>query len=74
MSSSLTETVVRSPCIGVCTLDAETGYCRGCLRTMDEIAAWPTAGQETRLAILDRVERRRLDGAVAVREPPWRQT
>jgi predicted Fe-S protein YdhL (DUF1289 family) len=28
-----------SPCINVCSLDAE-GYCRGCLRTRDEIAGW----------------------------------
>jgi predicted Fe-S protein YdhL (DUF1289 family) len=31
---------VPSPCIDVCTMDAATGWCRGCLRTIDEIAAW----------------------------------
>ncbi|UXY15070.1 DUF1289 domain-containing protein [Chitiniphilus purpureus] len=29
-----------SPCIGVCTLDPATQTCRGCHRTLDEIAAW----------------------------------
>lgn len=29
----------RSPCIGICTLDAN-GLCKGCLRTMAEIAGW----------------------------------
>jgi predicted Fe-S protein YdhL (DUF1289 family) len=36
-----------SPCIRVCELDAR-GYCRGCYRTMPEIAAWSrlSAGQQ----------------------------
>lgn len=31
---------VPSPCINVCRMDARTGFCTGCLRTIDEIAAW----------------------------------
>lgn len=30
---------VLTPCIGVCMLDP-AGYCDGCFRTGDEIAAW----------------------------------
>ena len=33
---------VPSPCISVCRMDAQTGLCTGCLRTLDEIAAWST--------------------------------
>jgi hypothetical protein len=29
-----------SPCTGVCRIDDRTEYCTGCLRTLDEIAAW----------------------------------
>lgn len=29
-----------SPCILVCSIDIKTGYCFGCGRTRDEIAAW----------------------------------
>ena len=29
-----------SPCISVCRMDAATGWCEGCFRTLDEIAAW----------------------------------
>jgi predicted Fe-S protein YdhL (DUF1289 family) len=29
-----------SPCILVCSIDDKTGYCFGCGRTRDEIAAW----------------------------------
>ena len=31
---------VPSPCISFCRMDADTGLCGGCYRTLDEIAAW----------------------------------
>jgi len=31
---------IESPCILVCSMDMNTGYCFGCGRTRDEIAAW----------------------------------
>ena len=31
---------VPSPCISVCRMDAVTGWCEGCFRTLDEIAGW----------------------------------
>jgi predicted Fe-S protein YdhL (DUF1289 family) len=31
---------VPSPCSGVCRIDAASGRCEGCLRTLDEIAGW----------------------------------
>jgi len=31
---------VPSPCNSVCRIDAHTGWCEGCFRTLDEIAAW----------------------------------
>lgn len=33
-------TPVPSPCRDVCTMDPASGYCLGCLRTIDEIAGW----------------------------------
>ena len=42
---------VLSPCIGVCAMDADSGFCLGCLRTIDEIAAWSRASEATRRAI-----------------------
>lgn len=32
--------MVCSPCIAVCDIDNENGYCKGCYRTRDEIARW----------------------------------
>ncbi|ABM96305.1 DUF1289 domain-containing protein [Methylibium petroleiphilum] len=33
-------TPVASPCIDICRIDAASGWCEGCYRTIDEIAAW----------------------------------
>lgn len=33
-------TSVSSPCIRLCAIDAPSGLCRGCGRTLGEIAAW----------------------------------
>lgn len=32
--------LVPSPCVDVCRMDPATGWCLGCARTIDEIAAW----------------------------------
>jgi uncharacterized protein len=50
---------VRSPCISVCRIDAATGWCEGCQRTLDEIAGWGTMPDEARLAVWARIVRRR---------------
>ncbi|MEJ6021743.1 DUF1289 domain-containing protein [Ramlibacter sp. PS4R-6] len=35
---------VPSPCISVCRMDARGELCLGCLRTLDEVAAWGRMG------------------------------
>jgi predicted Fe-S protein YdhL (DUF1289 family) len=45
-----------SPCIGICQLDPTTNHCRGCGRTIAEIAAWPDLSDDARRAILMRLE------------------
>jgi predicted Fe-S protein YdhL (DUF1289 family) len=30
----------RLPCIGVCSIDKESGYCLGCSRTEQEVYQW----------------------------------
>lgn len=49
---------VESPCVSICVMDEATGYCKGCLRTRDEIACWSRADNETRLAILAKLRER----------------
>jgi len=43
---------VLSPCIGVCTVRPD-GLCEGCLRTLDEIAAWSRMSDAQRLHVMD---------------------
>ena len=48
-----------SPCTSVCTLDASRAYCIGCLRTIDEIAAWSTLDEDARRGIVASLPERR---------------
>lgn len=48
-----------SPCINVCQMDAATGWCAGCLRTLDEIARWGSWPDAQRHEVLARLPQRR---------------
>jgi predicted Fe-S protein YdhL (DUF1289 family) len=48
-----------SPCLGICLMDPRTRMCRGCLRTIEEIAGWYAANPADKRAILDRLAARR---------------
>ena len=50
---------VQSPCIDVCRMDANSGLCEGCLRTLDEIANWAAATDEAKNLILAAIAQRR---------------
>ncbi|WP_291997342.1 DUF1289 domain-containing protein [Candidatus Accumulibacter sp. ACC012] len=52
---------VASPCINVCKMDDDGGFCIGCFRTIAEIAVWSRTRDEQRLHILVAVERRRIE-------------
>jgi predicted Fe-S protein YdhL (DUF1289 family) len=52
-----------SPCIGICLLDPSSGFCRGCLRNVAEIATWHEANAAQKHAILARIAGRRRAGA-----------
>ena len=47
-----------SPCIGVCSIDNETGYCKGCFRTLEEISNWINYTEEERLHIIEEIKKR----------------
>ena len=40
-----------SPCVAVCRMDDASGLCAGCLRTLDEIAAWGVLSDDERRAV-----------------------
>ena len=50
-----------SPCLGICLMDPRTRMCRGCLRTVEEIAAWYNASAAEKRAIIARLEARRRE-------------
>lgn len=62
--------VVKSPCILVCSIDTATGYCFGCGRTRDEIAAWTSYTDAERDAVMATLP----DRLATVVRPPRRET
>lgn len=49
---------VASPCVNICQINADTGLCLGCLRTLDEIACWLEYSSTEKLAVLERIDER----------------
>lgn len=43
---------VESPCIKICTYDPDSGLCRGCGRTLEEIGAWFSMTDAERRAVM----------------------
>ena len=56
---SLVDTPALSPCTGVCRIDERTGWCEGCLRTLDEIAGWSAFDAAARARVCDSLALRR---------------
>ena len=56
--------MIASPCSKVCVMNEATGLCRGCYRTLDEIAHWGTMSDAERAAVLAELTTRRADAAV----------
>lgn len=50
---------VPSPCLAVCRMDTATGWCEGCLRTLDEIAAWSRLDDAAKTAVWALLDQRR---------------
>lgn len=42
-----------TPCVKICVIDPASGLCRGCLRTLDEIAAWGSMSEPARRAVME---------------------
>lgn len=54
---------VPSPCVSVCRMDDATGWCEGCMRTLDEIAVWSLLGDAEKRAVWAELEPRRVEFA-----------
>ncbi len=53
-------TEVPSPCINVCRMDSAGTVCTGCMRTLDEIAAWSRMVDEAKRAVWSHLPQRRV--------------
>ena len=62
--------VIESPCILVCVTDQRTGFCFGCGRTRDEIAAWIEMTPVERRTVMAQLPERLETGV----RPPRRET
>lgn len=49
---------IETPCIKVCVVDPETGFCIGCGRTRGEIANWLAMSAAERHAIVQGLDER----------------
>jgi predicted Fe-S protein YdhL (DUF1289 family) len=54
---------METPCINVCVIEAGTGLCAGCWRSLDEIARWATMTNEERRRIMAALADRRRRAA-----------
>jgi len=60
---------VPSPCINVCRMDDGSGWCEGCLRTIDEIVAWGGMADDDKRAVWRLIEQRRSRWVAAAAGP-----
>ena len=51
---------VPSPCINVCQMHTDSGWCAGCLRTLDEVAGWSGMDDAQKSAVWAQLETRRV--------------
>ncbi len=62
-----------SPCVDICRLDPVTGWCEGCLRTIEEIAGWAGFDEAARERVWERLPlraaQRATTGDAPARDP-----
>jgi len=46
---------LETPCVKVCAYDPGSGLCRGCGRTLDEIAAWTRLSDSERKDVMEKL-------------------
>ena len=49
---------IKTPCVGLCTLDIGSGQCIGCRRSKAEIKAWMGMSDEQREIIMEKLPER----------------
>lgn len=57
----MTEVTVESPCISVCAMNEDTGFCIGCYRTLEEIKSWWDLENTEKKAVVEAAKQREED-------------
>ena len=60
MTPASKTSAVGSPCINICRMHEATGWCEGCLRTLDEIAGWGQLDDSARRLVMQGLRARRI--------------
>ena len=68
---------IESPCVKICVIDPDSGYCIGCGRTGEEIARWIALDPVSRRQVIDTLpdrlanltKRKRRKGGARARRP-----
>ena len=63
---------VASPCTSVCRMEARSGWCEGCLRSIDEIIAWGSLDDPAKRRIWRLLDERRRQRDAAAQAPSAR--
>jgi hypothetical protein len=50
--------MISTPCIKICEIDPASRLCRGCGRSLNEIAQWGSLSESQRLAIMGTLSER----------------
>lgn len=43
---------IKTPCVQVCVMDADSGLCLGCFRTLPEVAGWSRLSEGERERVM----------------------
>ena len=50
--NAMNQSAIETPCVKICVVDPETGFCIGCGRTRNEIGAWLGMSPDARRAVM----------------------
>jgi predicted Fe-S protein YdhL (DUF1289 family) len=65
------QSMLLSPCVGICRLDDTTGWCLGCVRNTSEIARWRALSSAEQIRIWADLPRREAILGLGFRLLPW---
>jgi hypothetical protein len=56
--NAMNQPAIETPCVKICVVDPETGYCIGCGRTRSEIGGWLGLSPEERRSVMGELPER----------------